>query len=311
METPPSTQKIPSALNKTVEKTEVSIGMPVFNGEQFIHDSIDSLLNQTFTDFELIISDNASTDDTEAICRDYASRDPRIRYIRQAVNRGVFANFQFVLDEAKGKYFMWAAADDLQKSSFLDQLVNVLRENQNFVCAMSDVENYYETCGNNSVSKLNDIRLNKVTSNWEKLRIRFFRNPTSNVFFCIYGLFRIDALKTTQINYMGLVKYMTNSEIPILAQLSLIGPIASIPGPLKTYRRHKNSIYHSEQNSLRMKDRLYGFFNISLMLLLIIKHSALGLKSKSILYYTVVQTSFMWLLKFIFKQLFFLAKSIL
>ena len=105
---------------------QVSIGMPVYNGEKFIREALDSLLAQTFTDFELIISDNASMDGTEAICREYAERDQRIRYVRQAENRGPAANFRFVLDEAVGEYFMWAAADDVWTSRFIENCSQML-----------------------------------------------------------------------------------------------------------------------------------------------------------------------------------------
>ena len=104
---------------------QVSIGMPVYNGERFIREALDSLLAQTFTDFELIISDNASTDGTEAICREYAARDPRIRYVRQSENRGAAANFQFVLNEAVGEYFMWAAHDDQFYKKHLEKLLKL------------------------------------------------------------------------------------------------------------------------------------------------------------------------------------------
>jgi len=104
----------------------VSIGMPVYNGEKYIREALNSLLAQTFTDFELIISDNASTDDTEAICREYVARDPRVRYVRQSENRGAMANFQFVLDEAGGEYFMWAAADDRWDPDWLAALLSQL-----------------------------------------------------------------------------------------------------------------------------------------------------------------------------------------
>ncbi len=110
------------------QKPKVSIGMPVYNGEPFIHEALDSLLKQTFTEFELIISDNASTDDTERICREYVAKDQRIRYVRQPENFGAIANFRFVLDEAIGKYFMWAAADDVWLPQFIHtcfQLLNV------------------------------------------------------------------------------------------------------------------------------------------------------------------------------------------
>jgi glycosyltransferase involved in cell wall biosynthesis len=104
----------------------VSIGMPVYNGEKHIRDALDSLLAQTFTDFELIISDNASTDNTGAICQEYAVREPRIRYVRQNETSGVMANFQFVLDQALGEYFMWAATDDMWGAGWLTAMVEQL-----------------------------------------------------------------------------------------------------------------------------------------------------------------------------------------
>jgi glycosyltransferase involved in cell wall biosynthesis len=109
---------------------KVSIGMPVFNGEPFIREALDSLLAQTFTDFELIISDNGSTDGTEKICREYAASDPRIRYVRQPENRGAVFNFQYVLTEARGEYFMWAAHDDIWDSRWVEVLLPVSAENQ-------------------------------------------------------------------------------------------------------------------------------------------------------------------------------------
>lgn len=109
----------------------VSIGMPVYNGERFIREALDSLLVQTFTDFELIISDNASTDATELICRSYAKQDPRIRYIRQPKNLGALPNFQFVLNEARGEYFMWAACDDVWDKSWITLLRKRLEDAEN------------------------------------------------------------------------------------------------------------------------------------------------------------------------------------
>lgn len=109
---------------------KISIGMPVYNGEKYIRDALDSLLNQTFTNFELIISDNASSDETERICRDYLDIDPRITYYRQTENIGASANFDFVLSKAKSSYFMWAAHDDLWEPEFLRCGLDLL-ENEN------------------------------------------------------------------------------------------------------------------------------------------------------------------------------------
>src|SRR5580704_9548085 len=83
----------------------VSIGLPVYNGQRYLADALDSIVTQTFGDFELIISDNASTDQTEDICRDYATRDSRIRYVRSPVNLGASLNYKQVFDLSSGRYF--------------------------------------------------------------------------------------------------------------------------------------------------------------------------------------------------------------
>ena len=106
--------------------TMVTIGMPVFNGARFVGRALDSLLAQTFSDFELLISDNASEDGTETICRDYARRDARIRYVRQERNLGLFANVEFVMRQARGAYFMLVGDDDLYAPQYLATLVDLL-----------------------------------------------------------------------------------------------------------------------------------------------------------------------------------------
>ncbi len=110
----------------------VSIGMPTYNGEKTIRIALDLLLAQDFKDFELIISDNASTDNTGNICQHYAARDPRIRYYRNEMNiEG--ENFHRVLHLARGKYFMWAADDDLWEPSYVSCMVEVLDSNPDAV----------------------------------------------------------------------------------------------------------------------------------------------------------------------------------
>ena len=106
----------------------VSIGLPVFNGEALLPQAMDSLLSQTFTDFEIIISDNASTDGTQKIAQKYAAQDTRVSYIRSAVNEGPAANFQRAFSASRGKFFMWAAHDDLWEPEFIEELV-ILLEN--------------------------------------------------------------------------------------------------------------------------------------------------------------------------------------
>lgn len=113
--------------NKQIPK--VSIGMPVYNGETFIKKALDSLLSQTFNDFELIISDNASTDGTEEICRQYVAKNHRVQYIRQSRNMGAKWNFSFVLQKARGEYFMWASHDDIWGKNFIGECVGYLYNN--------------------------------------------------------------------------------------------------------------------------------------------------------------------------------------
>lgn len=117
----------------------VTIGMPVYNGSDTIAAALDSLLAQSVAGFELIISDNGSTDTTEQICRAYASRDARIRYIRQLVNLGPTMNFRHVLFEASTEYFMWAAADDLWAPSFIAIHLAALDADPNAVASQSRV----------------------------------------------------------------------------------------------------------------------------------------------------------------------------
>lgn len=118
----------------------LSIGMPVYNGEASIKKALNSLLAQTHRNFELIISDNASTDKTEIICRQYAEKDGRIRYIRQAENRGAIFNFSFVLQEASGNYFMWAAIDDWWHPEFIEANLRILIEKPGVVASISKVD---------------------------------------------------------------------------------------------------------------------------------------------------------------------------
>ena len=115
----------------------LSIGLPVYNGENYLAESLDALLGQTYEDFELIISDNASTDGTASICRRYAMQDSRIRYIRQPHNIGAAPNHNFVLQQSHGKLFKWASADDLYARDLLQCCVDALDEYPHVVPAHS------------------------------------------------------------------------------------------------------------------------------------------------------------------------------
>jgi glycosyltransferase involved in cell wall biosynthesis len=113
----------------------LSIGLPVYNGENFLAESLEALLGQSYEDFELIISDNASTDGTADICRRYAKQDSRIRYVRQPRNIGLNPNHNFVVGQARGELFKMASHDDLYARDLLKRCVEALDEHPRVVLA--------------------------------------------------------------------------------------------------------------------------------------------------------------------------------
>ena len=112
------------SLQEPLRPITVSIGLPVFNAERYVWRAIDSILGQTYENWQLIISDNCSTDGTAQICRAYAEKDRRITYVRQSRNLGLYPNFHFVSQLAAGKYFVWRAADDELEPTFLQESVD-------------------------------------------------------------------------------------------------------------------------------------------------------------------------------------------
>ncbi len=179
---------ITRAFGVCMSVNSVTIGMPVYNGADTLSVALDSLLGQTFRDVTIVISDNASTDGTEAIGRDYAARDPRVRYVRQAVNLGAAMNYRFVLFEARTPYFMWAAADDLWAPNFVETHLAVLERDPGVVMSQSRV-----------LFVADGRPLNVATGTFALLddpltnARNFLRNPADNSRY--YGVFRTHALQ--------------------------------------------------------------------------------------------------------------------
>ena len=174
---------------KTSEtKPKISIGLPVYNGAKTIEKCINSLLLQTFQDFELIISDNASDDETGKICKEFSLKDSRIKYIRQKNNNGGGPNFEFVLSKSSGKYFMWIGHDDWISSKFLEVNLSFLESNLNFVSSTSP--NCYDGEENNPNNHV-DFNLKGVP----KVRLaKFLQNAwiSHGIF---YSLMRTEIIK--------------------------------------------------------------------------------------------------------------------
>ena len=109
---------------------KVSIGMPLYNGQEYLQGAVEAILRQTFEEFELVISDNCSTDGSPDICRALVATDSRIRYVRQPENLGAIGNFNALVHLANGQYFKWAAHDDLMEPSFLERCVDALDQDE-------------------------------------------------------------------------------------------------------------------------------------------------------------------------------------
>ena len=107
----------------------VTVGLPVYNGQDHVGRAIESILAQTLEDFELLVSDNRSEDDTWRICLEYANRDSRVRCVRQETNIGANSNFNALFQLSRSEYFKWAGSDDQWHPTFLDRCADALDQN--------------------------------------------------------------------------------------------------------------------------------------------------------------------------------------
>jgi glycosyltransferase involved in cell wall biosynthesis len=205
----------------------LSIGLPVHNGDKYLSDALDALLAQSFTDFELIISDNASTDRTEEICRRYLALDSRIRYFRQPVNLGAAANHNFVVKQARGEYFKWASHDDLYARDLLLRCIEALDMNPEVVLSHA-WQAFIDTEGN--IIHRVDYRLaTDSPSAPERFRDMLFVQGGDD----IYGVMRTDVLRRTPLH--GTYHH---AERTLVAEMGLYGPFHQVPEVLYFRRDH-------------------------------------------------------------------------
>lgn len=220
-------------------KPRVSIGLPVFNGENYLREALDSILSQTYTDFELIIIDNASTDQTQQICQKYSAKDNRIRYYRNKQNIGAMKNFNNVFRLSSGEYFKWIAHDDVYSPTFLAECVDVLDRNPSVVVAHSKT-----ACINKNSKVIGAYHYSlKISSQKPHERFGHLLNVYSPAW-AIFGLMRSSALKKTPLlrNYIG-------SDMNLLAEISLMGQIYEIPKYLFFRRAHPEAYSNKKYNT--------------------------------------------------------------
>jgi glycosyltransferase involved in cell wall biosynthesis len=218
---------------------KVTVGLPVYNGENFLRDAIASILSQTFGDLELVISDNASTDRTEQICREYEAADPRVRYIRQQRNRGAAPNYDFVFLKARGEFFKWAAHDDIVKA------IEAFEAHPDVSLVYSKVREIDE---HGSATGTYDAHEDSLRLSALEPHVRFgdmICVPHNCVGF--FGLMRTSQLLKTNLHapYEG-------ADRTLLAEMALMGPIHRIPEYLIDRRDHPGAYTRSH----RLGDRI-------------------------------------------------------
>ena len=208
----------------------ISIGMPVFNGEKYLEKALDSILSQTYQDFELIISDNASTDRTQEICLEYKTKDDRIRYYRNERNLGAPINYNRVFELSCGDFFKWAACDDVIAPDFLRKCVEVLQKHPSFILCHSKIGIIDEN--GSLVGNCDHRTMTRISS--KKSHERFgdlisIRNPC----FALFGVLRASEFRKTQLHgsYIG-------ADRNLLAEIGLLGRIFEIPEHLFFRRDH-------------------------------------------------------------------------
>ena len=210
-----------------MSKPRVSIGMPVYNGEKYLAEALDSLLAQTYGDLELIISDNASTDRTQEICQSYVNRDRRVKYFRNEVNLGATRNYNRVFELSGGEYFKWAAHDDIHGAAFVEKCVAALDANPTVSLAFTQ-RKLIEHDGTDSTWTNEDLPSYHAISFAKLVRLRGHCFP---IF--AFGLNRSNLLRQTR----GLGAFAAADLVQVL-EMRLRGDFYEVPEPLFIQRLH-------------------------------------------------------------------------
>jgi glycosyltransferase involved in cell wall biosynthesis len=222
------------APRNTSQPPRLSIGLPVYNGERYVAQAIDSLLAQTFRDFALIISDNGSTDWTEAICRSYAQRDARVQYHRSDQNRGAAWNFNRVFRLASSPWFKWAAYDDLCAPDFVARCLDLLDRKPRAIVA------YPQSYIVDDEGKVTGIYREPADATSPHPHERF-RAVVRNSGYChlLFGLIRRDVLARTQLHGP-----YPSSDTILIAELALRGELHEVGERLFYWRDHPRRPQH-------------------------------------------------------------------
>jgi glycosyltransferase involved in cell wall biosynthesis len=224
--------------------------MAIYNEERFLRPALDSLLAQDYSDFELIISDNASTDATEAISREYAARDPRIRYHRNETNVGATGNFNIAFRLSSGEYFMWAGGHDVWAPTYLSRCLAVLEGDPALVQCNSEAQ--YMSQDGKELGRT----LRQIDTRRHGVFVRANLGLWQASPFLAYSLFRSSALRQTR-----LMRRVIAPDYLLGLELSLLGPTAIVPEPLLFMRDKRGDSSHPPspaQYRAGLRERLYA-----------------------------------------------------
>lgn len=211
----------------------ISVGMPVYNGERYLAQAIETVLDQSQRDFELVISDNASTDRTESICRQYAAKDARIRYIRNSSNIGAARNYNQLFHQSVGKYFRWLNADDLCSPLSHEKCLAVMESNPDVAMCYGKTD--IIDADGNLIEHYDD----KLDLRQESVADRFIRYlQVVGLTNAIYGLMRRSALENTALMGDGT---FPAADINLMAEIALQGKFMEIPETLFYRRMHERA----------------------------------------------------------------------
>ncbi len=229
----------------------VTVGLPVYNGEKYLEPTIESILRQAWTDFELIICDNCSTDRTPEICQAYAVSDGRIRYFRSVKNLGAAPNYNRVYSLSRSRYFKWADYDDLLDPEFLARSVEVLEQNPEAVVCFPRARLI-----NEEGAVISDYDPLPDTSS-PKAHIRF-RNLVLAPHIAVQsmGLMRSATVRETTLHG----SFPSSDEV-FLAEMALRGRFVEIPERLLSVRIHPQQ---STRGALALQRSRVTFFDTSL-----------------------------------------------
>jgi glycosyltransferase involved in cell wall biosynthesis len=232
-------------VDRPTRRPRVSIGVPVFNGAEYLEDCLDSLLAQTYGDLEILISDNASNDRTPAICRAYGERDPRIRYYRQRENIGAAANYNFLVRQATGEFFKWAAHDDVCAPDLVARCVAALDDSPTAVLAFGRT-GFIDDAGEPLHGYDVPIRWSNHEAAFDRLREQLAIPDAALQHMCTrqFGVLRRDALLRT-----SLVRSHPASDLVLMLELALLGGLVEVDERLFFVRLHESSSLRANQSA--------------------------------------------------------------